>query len=140
MAGNTFPRIRLFQNNGTTLVFEFALVTDINDFQDPITFSEHLSLRGQGSIVSEGSTAPWDLNLTFILQGADYEDLVAQMDSLLSTIVTNTQYVLRVDLTISTTKVYKVKRLQSFDFPLDNRKKRVNFQTVNLILRSNSWA
>ena len=140
MAGNTFPRIRLFQNDGTTLVFEFALVTDINDFQDPITFSEHLSLRGQGSIVSEGSTAPWDLNLTFILQGADYEDLVAQMDSLLSTIVTNTQYVLRVDLTISTTKVYKVKRLQSFDFPLDNRKKRVNFQTVNLILRSNSWA
>ena len=140
MAGNTFPRIRLFQNNGTTLVFEFALVTDINDFQDPITFSEHLSLRGQGSIVSEGSTAPWDLNLTFILQGTDYEDLVAQMDSLLSTIVTNTQYVLRVDLTISTTKVYKVKRLQSFDFPLDNRKKRVNFQTVNLILRSNSWA
>ena len=135
-----FPRLKLYQSDGTTLVYEFENVTDINDFQDPIRFSEHTSLRGQGSIISEGSQAPWDLNLTFILQGIDYEDLVAQMASILTTIVKNTKYVLRVDLTASTTKDYKVKRLQSFNFPLDNRKKRVNFQIAQIILRTDSWA
>ncbi len=134
-----FPRFKLFQNDGTTLVYEFERVTEINDFQDPVTFSEHLSLRGQGSIISEGSISPWDLNLTFVLQGDDYEDLVAQMNSLLTTIETNTEYILKIDLTSSTTKNYNVKRLQSFSFPLNNGKKRVNFQTSNIILRVDSW-
>ena len=139
MAG-TFPRFRLYQQNGTTLVYEFDCVTEINDFQDPTTFTEHLSLRGQGSIISEGSNAPWDLNLSFMLIDDDYEALVAQINSLLSTIVKNTKYILKVDLTSSTTKDYKVKRLQSFTFPLNNNKKRVNFQTVNGIFRVDSWA
>ena len=134
-----FPRFKLFQNDGTTLVYEFERVTETNDFQDPVTFSEHLSLRGQGSIISEGSISPWDLNLTFVLQGDDYEDLVAQMNSLLTTIETNTEYILKIDLTSSTTKNYNVKRLQSFSFPLNNGKKRVNFQTSNIILRVDSW-
>lgn len=136
----SFPRFRLYQSDGTTPVYEFECVTDINDFQDPFNFIEHTSLRGQGSIISEGSTSPWDLNLTFILTGEDYEDLVDQIDDLLTTIIKNTKYVLRVDLTPSTNKVYKVKRLESFDFPLNNNKKRVNFQTVNLTLRVDAWA
>lgn len=139
MAG-TFPRFRLYDSTGTSLIYEFESVTDINDFQDPSTFTEHISLRGQGSIISEGSDAPWDLNLTFILQGTDYEDLVAQQKSLLTTIIKNTKYVLKVDLTSSTTKDYKVKRLESFLFPLINRKKRVTWQTVNSILRVDCWA
>jgi hypothetical protein len=139
MAG-TFPRFRLYQSNGSTLVYEFDCVTSIDDWQDPITFSEHTSLRGQGSIISEGATAPWDLNLSFILTGDDYEDLSAQINSLLSTIVKNTKYILKVDLTPSTTKEYKLKRLQSFSFPLTDRKKRVNIQTVEATFRVDCWA
>ena len=139
MAG-TFPRFRLYQSNGTTLVYEFDCVLDINDFQDPITFSEHTSLRGQGSIISEGANAPWDLNLSFMLTDDDYEGLAGQINSLLTTIAKNTKYVLRVDLSPSTTKDYKIKRLQSFEFPLNNRKKRVNFQTVNSVFRVDCWA
>lgn len=139
MAG-TFPRFRLYENDGTTLVYEFEKVTEINDFQDPKTFSEHISLRGQGSIISEGSQAPWDLNLTFVLIDSDYENLVAQIDALLTTMEFDTQYVLKVDLTTSTTKDYKVKRLQSFTFPLVNAMKRVTYQTVNSVWRVNSWA
>lgn len=135
-----FPRFRLYDSTGISLIYEFEFTTDINDFQDPTTFSEHISLRGQGSIISEGSDEPWDLNLSFIITGNDYEDLIAQMNSLLSTISKNTKYVLRIDLTASTTKDYKVKRLLSFDFPLNNRKKRVNFQTVNAIFRVDCWA
>lgn len=135
-----YPFFKLYQSNGTSLVYTFENTLSIDDFQDPFTFSEHTSLRGQGSIISEGSDAPWDMNISFMLTGDDYDDLVSQMNSLLTTIAKNTKYVLRVDLTPSTTKIYKVKRLQSFAFPLENRKKRVNFQTTNLILRVLSWA
>lgn len=142
MAGATFPRFRLYQNDGTTLVFEFDLVTDWGDspFLDPITFTEHLSLRGQGSIISEGSQAPFDFPLEFLLIGDDYEDLVDQMNALPNTIVTNTQYVLRIDLTPSTTKDLKVKRLSSILFPITSSLKVVKHQTGNIIFRVNSWS
>jgi len=137
---SSFPHFKLYQSNGTTLVYEFDCVTEIDDFQDPTTYSEHSSLRGQGSIISEGSDSPWDLNITFVLTDDDYEGLVTQINSLLTTIVKNTKYILRVDLTASTTKDYKIKRLQSFDFPLNRNKKRVNFQNVNAIFRVDCWA
>ncbi len=135
-----FPRFRLYQSNGTTLVYEFEYVLDIEDWKDPFTFIEHTSLRGQGSIISEGSDEAWDLPLSFMLIDDDYDGLTAKIESLLSTIVKNTKYVLRVDKTPSTTKDYKVKRLESFSFPLNNKKKRVNFQTVNVIFRVDCWA
>lgn len=141
MAG-TFPRFILYENDGTTVVFEFEKVTDWENspFLDPITFSEHTSLRGQGSIISEGSQAPFDFPLTFVLIGDDYEDLAGQMNTLLSTIDTNTQYVLRIDLTASTTKDLKVKRLVPFQFPLVNGQKVVKFQTGIITFRVDSWA
>lgn len=142
MAGATFPRFKLFQNDGTTLVFEFDLVTDWGDspFLDPQTFTEHNSLRGQGGIISEGSQAPFDFPLEFLLLGNDYEDLVAQMNALPNTIAFNTQYVLRIDLTPSTTKPLNVKRLSSILFPITSSKKVVTHQTGNIIFRVNVWA
>ncbi len=143
MAGATFPRFRLYQSDGTTLVYEFALVLNWGNspFLDPITFTEHLSLRGQGSIISEGSQAPFDFLLQFLLTGDDYENLVSQMNSLPTTIITNTQYVLRIDLTTSTTKDLKVKRLSSILFPVTNTKNKVNtFQQGNITFRTDAWA
>ena len=141
MAG-TFPRFRLFQNNGTTLVFEFDKVIDWGNapFQDPITFSEHISLRGQGSIISEGSQAPFDFILNFIFSGVDYEDLAGQMNTLSTTIAKNTQYILKIDLTASTTKDLKVKRLSPILFPITTRKKVVTFQEGAITFRVDSWA
>jgi len=134
-----FPKFRLYQTDGSTLVYEFVYVIDINDFQDPSSFVEHTSLRGQGSIISPGSEESWDLNITFILKGVNYADLVAQMNSLQTTIVNFTKYILKVDLTPSTTKNYKCLRLQSFQFPLDRVTKRTNIQTVQLSLRVGAW-
>ncbi len=143
MAGATFPRFRLYQNDGTTLVFEFDLVTDWDNspFQDPITFGEHNSLRGQGGIISEGSQAPFDFPLTFMLIGNNYEDLVAQMSALSTTIATNTQYILRIDLTLSTTKDLKVKRLSSILFPTGTgSKKVVDFQEGLITFKVDVWS
>lgn len=136
-----FPRFRLYQSNGTTLVYEFEnVVDDTGSFTDPTDFVEHTSLRGQGSIIIEGSEQPFDITLNFVLTGEDYEDLVAQMDSLNSTIDKFTKYILKIDLTISTTKDYKVMRLQAFEWPLDFRQKRVKLQRGIITLRANCWS
>jgi len=143
MAGNTFPRFRLYQSDGTTLVFEFSTVLDWGDspFIDAITFSEHTSLRGQGSIVSEGSQAPFDFSLEFLLLGDNYEDLVGQMNTLPSTILNNVKYVLRIDLDeVGTTKDLKVKRLSPILFPITSNLKVVKHQTGNITFRVDSWA
>lgn len=136
-----FPRYKLFESDGTTLVYQIpGVLNDIGNFYDPSTFVEHTSLRGQGSIVSQGSDEAFDIVLTFLLEDINYEALVAQINALSTTIVKFTKYILKVELTSGgTTKDYKVMRLQSMEFPLDRRKKRVNFQTVILTLRAGTW-
>lgn len=137
MAG--FPRFRLYAADGVTLVYEFVNVTDIDDFADPTDSVEHTSLRGQGSIITEGSDAPWDLPLDFVLIGEDYEDLSAQIINVKNTIVKFTKYILKVDVTTGTTQDYKVMRLQTFEFPIQGNKKRINFQHVKVNFRVDSW-
>lgn len=139
MAG--FPSFDLYESDGTTFVYNFTCVTEINDWQDPVSFVEHTSLRGQGSIITEGSSEPWDLTLTFVLRGEDYEDLVSQIQDLQDNIVKFTKYIFKVQITSGgSTKDYKVMRLTSFQFPLDKAKKRVNFQTVQITFRVDCWS
>lgn len=138
----SFPTYELFDSTGVSSVYKFPnVIDDPGVFSDPKSFVEHTSLRGEGSIISAGCGEPFDITLTFVLQGTDYEDLVAQMDALLTTIDFNTKYVLKIDLTTGgSTRDYKVKRLSSFQFPLDRQKKRVTFQTVRVTFRVDSWA
>lgn len=137
----TFPRFRLYESDGSTLVYEFEKVLDINDFQDPSTFTEHTSLRGEGSIISIGSNEPWDLTLAFLLIEEDYEALVAEMQNVIDSIDKFTKYILKVDTTTGgSTKDYKVKRLTSIAWPNTSRKKRVDFQRGQITFRVDSWA
>jgi len=136
-----FPTFKLYESDGVTLVYEFENVTEINDFQDPSTFIEHTSLRGQGSIISEGDDASWDLTLTFILLDDNYQGLSNQLNNLLSTINKFTKYILSVDYGDSgNTKDYKAMRLNSIDFPLNNQKKRINIQTAQITFRVGTWS
>ncbi len=142
MAG-TYPRFRLYNSAGSVLIYEFENVLDWGDspFEDPSTFVEHTSLRGQGSIVSDGSDQAWDLPLQFILIQDDYDALVAIMNALPTTIVKNTKYILKVDLTVSTTKDLKVKRLTPIRFPSGTRKQKVtSFADGFITLRVGTWA
>ena len=137
----SYPSIKLYASNGSTLIYNFQYVTDINDWQDPANYVLHESLRGQGGHVSQGSKNTWEMNITFILKGEDYEDLVDQMEDLQDNIVKFTKYILKIEKVIGgSTEDYKVMRVDSFQFPLDRRKKRVNLQTVNLTFLVDSWA
>lgn len=143
MAGATFPRFRLYESNGTTLVYEFESVLNWSPdpFQDPETFTEHTSLRGQGSIISEGSNAPWDFSLEFYLEGDGYEALIALVSAVPTTVLFNTKYILKIELTSGgSTKDLKVKRLLPFTFPIEGDRKVTTSQRGNVTFRVDSWA
>ena len=128
---------RLYDSTGVTVVYTFPLVQSDNSPQDPTDYVEISGLRGTGSIIIGGSTQAWDLKLRFILQGDDYEELIALMDALETTIVKNTKYVLKIDRTSGgSTKDYNVKRLIPFDFSEDFR---TDMQEVVCTLKVNSW-
>lgn len=138
-----FPRFRIYESNGVTLVYDLEFVLDWGNspLLDPETFVLHKSLRGQGGIVSEGSQDTWELPLTFRLIADDYESLIAKMQLIKNAIEFNTKYFLKIDLTTGgSTLDLKVKRLSPITFPLVNRQKTVKHQTGILTLTVNSWA
>jgi len=138
-----FPTFKLFASNGVTLIYDFENVLDWGDgiFQDPETFVEHTSFRGQGSIIGDGSVAPWDLPLTFVLQSDGYENLVALMKEVKTTVLFNTKYILKVQLTSGgSTEDLKVKRLSPIRYPIiRNNKKVTESQRGFITFRVNSW-
>jgi hypothetical protein len=93
-------------------------------------------MRGQGSLIIPGSTAAWDLELSFYLCAANYEALIAKMDTLESTIVMNTPYVLKIGRTPSTTKNYNVKRVLPIQW---DTSKRIRSQRGIITFRVASW-
>ena len=141
MAG-TFPRFKLFDSTGVSLVYEFDNVLNWGDspFLDPTSYIEHTGLRGQGSIITAGSIEAWDFELEFYLSADDYEALVALMQAVSSTIVFNTKYILKIDLTeAGSTKNLKVKRLEPVRFPITTQRKVVKSQRGFITFRVDSW-
>jgi len=131
------PTYVVWNETETAQIYTIPYVQTDNSPQDPGKFVELNSFRGQGSIVVDGGdTAPWDLILDFVLQGTDYEDLIAKMDAIENTILKNTKYVLKIDRTSSTTKDYKVKRIESISWRAD---RRTTIQHGTIIFRVNSW-
>lgn len=134
------PTFKLYASNGSTLVYTFDYVTDETGlWDDPVTYSEHTSLRGQGSIISEGSLSPFDLSLTFVLKGDDYYDLTSKIDNVQTKIVKFTPYVLKVSKTISTVRSINVKRVLPILFPYTYKQKRVQIQNGIVTFRALSW-
>ena len=131
-----YPKYKLYASNGSTLVYAFDYILSDNSPQDSLRYTEITGFRGQGSIIIGGSTQPWDMNLRFFLQAADYAALIVKMDTVESTIVMNTPYVLKIDRTISTTKDYNVKRIAPISW---EDTQRVRYQKGNILFRVASW-
>ena len=130
------PRYTLYAANGTTPVYAFDYILSDNSPIDTLRFTEITGFRGQGSLIIPGSTQPWDLQLTFFLCKSDYATLISAMDSINSTIVLGTPYVLKIDRSISTTKDYNVTRLLPITW---EDTKRVKYQKGNITFRVGSW-
>lgn len=130
------PQYNLYASNGLTLVYSFSAVISDNSPQDPMKGYEVEGSRGQGSIHVPGSTSSWDLSLRFHLHAVDYQALIALMDTIQSTIAMNTNYILKIDRTPSTTVSYNVMRKQPISWDSD---KRITYQFGTIIFRANAW-
>jgi hypothetical protein len=130
------PSYNLYASNGSTLIYSFNYVQNDNSPNDTLKYTEISGIRGNGSIIIPGSQNVWDLELQLFFKGTDYQDLIAQMDSIQSTIVLGTPYILKIDRTISTTQSYNVKRLVPIRWDASYR----NFYQKGVIsFRVNSW-
>lgn len=130
------PKYRVYEDDGLTLVYTFDAITGDISPLDPKRFSEAKNIRGQGSIIVPGSDDVWDLPLDFHLSGDEYEDIIAKMHNLKDTIVVQTKYILKIDLTQSTTENYNVMRLLPIQW---DKNKRVTFQKGIITFRVNTW-
>ena len=131
------PTYVVWNSTETAQIYTIPFVQADNSPQDPGKFVLLNSFRGQGNIVVDGgNSAPWDLVLDFVLQGTDYEDLIAKMDAIENTILKNTKYVLKIDRTSSTTKDYNVKRIEPIVWGND---RRTTIQHGTITFKVNSW-
>lgn len=132
------PSIKLYASNGTSLIYTFAYVLDLPDWPKDEPGSVELSnLRGAGSIIIPGGNLAYDFRVKGILRAADYQALIADMKSMNSTIVSNTPYVLSINLTPSTYDTTKVKRVSPIVWEGPERKTTHQYYTVTF--RALSW-
>ncbi len=137
------PTFKLYASDGISLIYQFEHVLDWGDgpFFDPKSYVVHKSFRGQGGIVSDGTDDTWNFGLEFYLSGSDYADLVAKMKAVSTSIVFNTKYILKIQLSSggSTEDLY-VKRLSNVTYPISSLNKVVTSQkgTINFLV--DCWA
>jgi hypothetical protein len=131
------PQFRLYAANGSTLVYEFEHVQNIVGWpSDQPSNIEITNLRSQGSINIPGGKKSYDIALQGILLGTDYSDLTSKILALRDTVVSNTNYVLKLDKTSSTTDDIHVIRIEPIQL---NDSYRLTMQKYNVILRALSW-
>jgi hypothetical protein len=131
------PRFRIYQSDGLTLVYEFEHIQSISGWpSDEPSSIEITNLRSQGSIQIAGGLKSYDITLQGILQATDYEALTTAILSLRDTVDPNTNYVLKMDKTSSTTDNINVVRVAPIIF---EDSKRTKFQKYTIVFRANSW-
>jgi hypothetical protein len=129
-------RFKLYNSGGTSLLYTFFAVTYTNAPQSVQDTVEITNLRSKGSIIIDGGEAPFDILMRFHVAGDTYEDIMAEITTLESTIQLNTPYLLRIYKTASTYDQYSIKRLEPFEYA---ENLRLNFTEINGIFRANSW-
>jgi len=133
------PTFKLYSSDGVTLQYTFPIVQDTNEPSDPYDYVKVDGLRGIGSLIIPGSAQSWTLNLTFVIQGEDYEDLMQKVDDLNTTVEMFTPYILKIDRSQSSTKDYRVKRIVPFAITNTAENYRIDTAIISASFLVNSW-
>ena len=96
------PKFRLYDSTGIVLLYEFLIVQKTNHPQSPVRSVEIEGQRGIGSIIIDGGTKAWDLILSGIIDGVDYDELTSKIDTMESAVAPNTPYILKINKTETT--------------------------------------
>jgi hypothetical protein len=130
------PTFKIYAANGSSLVYTIEYVQNINyPFEQPNSI-EITNLRSQGSIIIPAGSKSYDLEIRGILTGTDYTDLTSKINSLKTSIVANTQYVLKIDKSAIATDSINVIRLVPIQWEASYR---TSFQKYSLVLKALCW-
>lgn len=133
------PSFKLYASNGTDLVYTFDDVIEIIGWPtDNPDYVEHTNLRSQGSIIIPGGDKAYNIIIRGVLRSTDYENLTIAMLALRDTIDNNTNYVLKLDKSSTTTDDINVMRIQPITF--EGPAKRTKWQFYSVPLLANSWS
>ena len=131
------PSFILYAANGTTPVYTFEHVQNLPDWQtDNPRNIEITNLRSQGSINIPGGDKSADLNLQGILIAANYEALTTAVFALTAAVVANTNFILKIDKSPSTTDSIRVKRVVGIKW---EESKRLTMIKYTVTFRTLSW-
>ena len=130
------PHFKLYASDGTTLIYTFIAVQYTNAPQTINKKTIVEGIRGQGCIIVPGSTSSWDLEIRGVLLAVDYTALTALIDTLESTIVMFTNYVLEFDKSISTSYTYNIQRIEPIVYP---ESLRINYQEYSIKFKVGAW-
>jgi hypothetical protein len=131
------PRFRLYAADGTTPVYEFEYVQNLPDWQtDNPSNIEITNLRSQGSINIPGGDKSADLNLQGILIAANYEALTTAVFALTAAVVANTNFILKIDKSPSTTDTIRVRRVVGIKW---EESKRLTMIKYTVTFKTLSW-
>jgi hypothetical protein len=112
------PRFTLRSANNSTEIYVFSAVQSTNLPQTPRETVSISNLRSKGSVVIDGGIKSFEAVIEFVLWSntGEYEDIIALIETLETTIPINTAFILRMDKTSTTYYDYKVKRLVPFNY------------------------
>lgn len=133
------PSFKLYQSNGSTLVYTFPLVQNVNDDDQPYDSVVIDGLRGVGSVVIPGSKKSFDLQLDFVILAADYTACMSAYNALDALIVPFTPYVLKIDQSTILTKNFNVKRIGALRINNTADGRRVKILKCSINFLANAW-
>jgi hypothetical protein len=131
------PTFKLYASNGTSLIYTFEHVQNIVGWpSDQPSNIEITNLRSQGSINIPGGQKSYDITLQGIFCETDYTSLTTKLFALKTTILSNTNYILKLDKSETTTDDIHVTRIVPITF---EDSYRLNFQKYTVIFKALSW-
>jgi len=130
------PTFKLYESDGASLVYTFPIVQYTNAPQTVKQTVVLKNLRGKGGIVIDGGEDTWKLELKGLHYGDDYESIEGAMNTMETTIVMNTKYVLKFNISESTYHNYNVKRIDAITYP---ESLRTDSQIYSVKFIANAW-
>jgi len=134
------PSHKVYQSDGVTLKYTIEDVIR----REPMLnisvpdFVEHQNIRSAGSIIIPGGNQPYDITIYARLAASNYEGLMTAFESIQTLIAVNTNYVLKIDKSSTTTEDVNVMRLQPIVVDT-GRGNLTRFLYYTLTLRAGVW-
>jgi len=134
------PSHKVYQSDGVTLIYTIEDVIR----REPMLnisvpdFVEHKNIRSAGSIIIPGGNQPYDITIYARLAASNYEGLMTAFESMQTLIAVNTNYVLKIDKSSTTTEDVNVMRLQPIVVDT-GRGNLTRFLYYTLTLRAGVW-